>query len=148
MKSHHILSHTADVRLRAEGSTQEELFRTALEGMAEIQNAKRIRQRAEQSERIEKNIKITSTDQTALLIDFLSEALAQSQIEKAVFDEVRFTKIFDARSTSSGRVELEAEISGARVEGFGEDIKAVTYHGAEIVKNVAGNYEATILFDI
>lgn len=140
MKAHHILSHTADVRLKAEGSTLEELFCAALEGMTEIQNAKRIRQLAEKSEKLTRNIKITSTDATTLLIDFLSEALAQSQIEKEVFDAVKFTKISDT--------ELEAEISGEYVDGFGEDIKAVTYHSAEIVKNAAGNYEATILFDI
>ena len=136
MRTHQILSHTADVRLKAEGSTMEELFCAALEGMAEIQNA----QRKTEGEAIKKEIYITSPDQTALLIDFLSEALAQSQIERTVFDTVAFAKF------TSG--ELEAEISGERVEGFDEDIKAVTYHGAEIVKNTAGNYEATILFDI
>lgn len=136
MRAHYILSHTADVRLKAEGSTPEELFCAALEGMAEIQSA----QRKAQSEKLTKEIKIVSADTTALLIDFLSEALAQSHIEKAVFNEVKFTKLSDTG--------LEAEIFGERAEGFGEDIKAVTYHGAEVVKNDAGNYEVTILFDI
>lgn len=136
MKAYHILPHTADVSLRAEGSTIEELFCAALEGMAEILEARITKHEA----RIRKNITIQSLDQTALLVDFLSEALAQSQIEKAVFTKIQFKKI-----TDSG---LEAEISGDRAEGFGEDIKAVTYHGAEIIKNEASNYEATILFDI
>lgn len=140
MKTHQILSHTADVRVKAEGSTLEELFCAALEGMAEIQNAQRIRQLAEKSEKLTKEIKIASTDTTVLLVDFLSEALAQSHIEKAVFQEARFEKLTDN--------ELSCEISGERVDGFGEDIKAVTYHGAQIIKNDAGNYEVTILFDI
>lgn len=136
MRTHQILSHTADVRLKAEGSTREELFRAALEGMAEIQNP----QRNAGGEKIVRKIHVISADQTALLVDFLSETLAQSQIEKTVFDAVTFPKL-----TSS---ELEAEVSGACVEGFGEDIKAVTYHGAEISKKDEGDYEVTILFDI
>ncbi|MBI5913243.1 archease [Candidatus Azambacteria bacterium] len=136
MRAHQILSHTADVRLRAEGSTIEELFCAALEGMAEIQSARITNHEL----RITKNINMKSVDRTALLIDFLSEVLAQSQIEKAVFDTVAFVKLTNT--------ELEAEISGERAEGFAEDIKAVTYHGAEIVQNSAGNYETTILFDI
>ncbi|MCR4284080.1 MAG: RNA 2',3'-cyclic phosphodiesterase [Parcubacteria group bacterium] len=140
IKMYQILSHTADVRLKAEGSTIEELFCAALRGMAEIQNAKRTRQPADENEKVKKEIHITSPDQTALLIDFLSEVLAQSQIEKTVFDEVIVKKL-------SG-TELKAEVTGERVEGFGEDIKAVTYHGAEIIQNDAGNYEVTILFDI
>lgn len=136
MRTHEILSHTADVRLKAEGSSREELFRAALEGMADIQNARITKHES----RIRKDIKIQASDQTALLIDFLSEALTQSQIEKAVFDEVVFSKL------TSG--ELEAEISGERAEGFEEDIKAVTYHGAEIKKNDKDNYEVTVLFDI
>lgn len=140
MRTHEILSHTADVRLRAEGSSREELFRAALEGMAELQNAKRAHQEGEEEEKITKNIAITAGDQTSLLIDFLSETLAQSQIEKVVFDAVSFLKL------SSG--ELEAEITGERVEEFGEDIKAVTYHGAEIIKKDEGDYDVTILFDI
>lgn len=140
IKTYQILSHTADVRLKAEGHTIEELFCAALRGMAEIQNAKRARQPADENEKVKKEIHITSPDQTALLIDFLSEALAQSHIEKTVFDEVIVKKLSDTK--------LEAEITGERVEGFGEDIKAVTYHGAQIIKNAAGNYEVTILFDI
>ena len=136
MRTHYILSHTADVRLKAEGSTMEELFRAAFEGMAEIQNTRIMNHEL----RITRNINVQSVDRTALLIDFLSEVLAQGQIEKGVFTEVRFKKLTDT--------EVEAEISGERVEGFGEDIKAVTYHGAEIEKSDEGDYAVTILFDI
>ncbi len=44
--------------------------------------------------------------------------------------------------------ELEAEIFGQKVERFGEDIKAVTYHDLEIHQNTEGEWEATVLFDI
>lgn len=139
MRRHQILSHTADVRVKAEGSSREELFRAALEGMAQIQKAK-LSESAVESKKLQVQVVVAAPDISALLIDFLSEALAQSQIEKAIFNAVTFTKL------TSG--ELEAEISGARADGFEEDIKAVTYHGADIVKNEEGNYEATILFDI
>ena len=60
----------------------------------------------------------------ALLVDFLSEILYQSQINKEIYNNVKFNKFTIT--------ELEAEIFGQKVERFGEDIKAVTYHNLDI----------------
>jgi len=43
---------------------------------------------------------------------------------------------------------IEAELIGQKVERFGEDIKAVTYHGLDIYQKAGGTWEATVLFDI
>ena len=74
-----------------------------------------------------------------LLIDFLNEALSLSQIHKEAYMVVRFS--------SFSETELEGELEG-KPAVFGEDIKAVTYHGAEIIKSNSGDYEIIILFDI
>lgn len=123
----------------------EELFTAALEGMAEImmgEGAGRddINSAAAGKAGARKEIKVSSADETALLIDFLSEVLTISQIEKIVFLSVRFRRL-----TSKT---VKAEVSGIRGQNFAEDIKAVTYHEAEIRKNTRGNFETTIVFDI
>ena len=70
----------------------------------------------------------------------MSEALYLTQVNKEIYNKVKFTKFTDT--------ELEAELSGQKVERFGEDIKAVTYHGLEIKQNKDGSWQATILFDV
>jgi len=72
-------------------------------------------------------------------VDFLSAVLTQSDIEHAVFSEVKIKRMTDT--------EIEAEIFGAKVDKFDEDIKAVTYHSAE-VKQKNEKWEAMVLFDV
>jgi len=90
-------------------------------------------------------------------VDFLSEVLYLTQVNKEVYNDVKFSKFNDKQ--------LEAELIGNKIESFGEDIKGVTYHGlkidrsrlarldsARLASGEAGKkdnlYQATILFDI
>jgi len=135
MKKYEILEHKADLKIRALGKTKEELFLNMLLGMAnsqkpEIKNKKEIR----------REIKIKSPDLPSLLVDFLSEALYLSQVNKEVYNNVNFKKITDK--------ELEGELIGQKVERFGEDIKAVTHHSLDIRQLSSGVWEANVLFDI
>ena len=136
MKKYEILEHKADLKIRAFGKTKEELFLNALSGMMEslepeVKKPGEIRKR---------EIKIKSPDFSALLVDFLSEVLYQSQVNKEIYNILKFKKF-------SGS-ELEAELLGQKVERFGEDIKAVTYHNLDVRQKKDKTWEATILFDI
>jgi SHS2 domain-containing protein len=73
------------------------------------------------------------------LVDFLSEALAESDINNEAYFEAKFDKLTDK--------ELEGKIFGWPVESFTIEIKAATYHGLEI-KKVDDYWEAKVLFDI
>jgi SHS2 domain-containing protein len=131
-----MLEHTADVRIFVQGDSLEELFLDAVYGMMEIlkprfDNQKQVTQRA---------ITLEAADITALLIDFLNEVLLASQINKEAYDEVIF-KTLSLRS-------LEAILRGVAVRSFDEDIKAVTYHEAEIRRTEDGKWETMIIFDI
>ncbi len=143
MKKYEILEHKADLKIRAFGKTKEELFLNMLSGMSE--NMKPELQKP--GEKTKRKIKLSSFDFQALLVDFLSEILYLSQVNKEVFFEAKFKKFSDP-STSSRQVELEVEIFGQKTERFGEDIKAVTYHNLEIKKTKNKTWEATVLFDI
>lgn len=137
MRNYKLLPHTADVRLYVEADSLEELFKGALAGMADIIKKGSC---AVKVETMAKMIKIDSLDPTSLLVDFLSEVLRYSQEEKAIYCRVKILKL-------ENNV-LEAEIYGREADGFDEDVKAVTYHEAEIKKNEKGNWETVIIFDI
>ncbi len=90
-------------------------------------------------------IKVESVDINSLLVDFLSEILAKSQINKVVYQvlKIKYQKLKES-------VKLEAEILGYLVEQFDEDIKAVTYQDLDIkkVNSPSGGWQTEIVFDI
>ena len=136
-KSFELLEHIADVRILAKGSDFNNLFSAALSGLCEViipgwqMRAKELI--------IFKKLKIESVDITSLLIDFLSEVLSLSHQDKCLFCEVKFEHLAESS--------LEAEIRGFEVEKFEEDVKAVTYHEAEVV-SIDGVYQTMIVLDI
>jgi SHS2 domain-containing protein len=136
-----ILSHRADVWIEATGKTIEELFKNAVLGLMKVQKTN--------FEAVMKNpkptkikIKTNSIDVDALIIDFLSDVLAQTQINKAIY-QVSSIK----HQVSREGANLEAELLGYPIDHFDEDVKAVTYHDAKIEKT-KGEYKIKILLDI
>lgn len=134
MKKFELLEHKADLKIRAFGKDKKELFLNMMIGMIESMRPGGI----EKGEKRE--IKINSPDLEALLVDFLSEVLYLSQVNREVYNDVKFTKF-------TGR-EIEGELVGQKVERFGEDIKAVTYHDLDIHQRKDRIWEAIVLFDI
>lgn len=132
------LEHTADVRLKVEADTLVGLFGGALEGMSNLMREGSCK--AEGGYGITEEIRITSVDLTTLLIDFLSQALTLSFERKAVFCKLHVTTLREH--------ELVGRLLGKETDGFEEDIKAVTYHEADVHRNKAGNWTTVIVFDI
>ena len=137
MQYFEFLPHTADIRMRVEASTLQELFHAALQGMHAVLHPSEINTGGE---RRSYQLRLSSLDSTTLLIDFLSDVLTASYEHKAIFD------IFQI--TAFGDTSIEAELSGHMIEQFDEDIKAVTYHEADIHQNAKGNWETVVIFDI
>lgn len=135
MKKFEFLEHTADIKMKVLGKTKEELFQNALIGMQvalqpKIQNKK---------SKV-KAIVVKSVDLSALLVDFLSEALYLIQVNQEIYNVIKFEKFSDR--------EIRVDLFGQKVERFGEDIKAVTYNNLEICQNKDKILEAIILFDV
>jgi len=135
MKKYEFLEHKADLKIRAFGKTKEELFLNMLLGMEES-----LKPAQKEKKEIIRKIKIKSLDLTALLVDFLNEALYLNQIRKEIYFKAGFSKFSDT--------ELEGEFIGKEVENFGEDIKAATYNDLNIRQNEDGYWEAIVVFDI
>ena len=135
MKKYEILEHKADLKIRTFGKDKKELFSNMLLAMAESQKPE-----IKGKQKNKRQIKIKSLDLAALLVDYLSEALYLSQVNKEIYFDINFKKF--------SNTEIEGELIGQKVARFGEDIKAVTYHSLDIHQKKDKTWEATILFDI
>jgi len=130
-----ILDHISDLKIKVFGKNLPELFENAVLAIREC-----LRPEIEIPEKNTKSkIKIKSADLSSLLVDFLSEVLYQTQVNKEIYYKVKFDKF-------SG-TELEAELFGKKVKRFGLEIKGVTYHNLEI-KKIKNHWQAIIVFDI
>lgn len=138
MRTHEILPHIADARMRVTADSLEELFKGALEGMSEILRHEVTKWPSDPSTRTP--ITISAPDTTALLIDFLNEVLIVDLTEACILYDIAELVIKDNHA--------RAVVQGMGVKGFDEDIKAVTYHGANIQKDSVGDYQVTVVFDI
>jgi SHS2 domain-containing protein len=147
---HEIIDHTADIKMRVWGDSLQNLFLEAVLAMMKmiklprqpeagpplVENTKKY----EYTKSPERKIVMEAPDTTALLIDFLSEVLAFSQTNKEIYTQISFTEF--------GSTSLKAVLEGIKVDKFDEDIKAVTYHEADVEQNEKGNWETLLVFDI
>ncbi len=131
------LPHTADIRMKIEAETLPLLFYAGVKGMSQILKEDQCHKNHFE---VQKVITVSSSDVTCLLIDFLSDVLTYCYTEKAVFCEVNFLEFSHQL--------LAAEVSGRSVDGFDEEIKAVTYHEAAVIQNKIGIWESIVVFDI
>jgi len=138
MRSIKFLSHTADVKIRLQASSEEELLKAGMEAIHGLllPDACANFNTAEVTEEVH----IQAPDKTALLVDFLSDVLSASHYEKAVFCD------FEVKKWREN--DLEAILKGEKVDRFVEDIKAITYHEAEVIRDENGNWESILIFDI
>ena len=136
MGSYVILEHTADVGLRAEAASLEDLFAVATEGMAVIAGTWHPGPGREVTLRVDGN------DLGGVLVEWLSEALYEQDSNAASLGSVRLDEVGPA--AARGAVTIR-EFAGEPSEGV--QIKAVTFHQLSVERTDAG-WSATIFFDI
>ncbi len=134
--SFEILGHTADIKLRVTASDKKSLFEEAMLGMMKIL--------AESPQYLAKEIieivEIDSKNLSSLLVDFLSQVLAYSDIDKAVFYKINFLDFNDTH--------LKAEIKGKQIKSFDKEIKGVTHYLHHIDQDEQGLLYTELVFDI
>lgn len=131
-------SHTADVRYTIEAQQLKELFKAALQCMNRLLHHT-ICQETELRE-LTISLETSAMDKSVLLIDFLSDVLTECHLQKAIFCDMTITQLDHNL--------IRADLYGIRIDQFEEDIKAVTYHEAEIQKNHRGYWQTNLIFDI
>lgn len=133
------MPHTADVRVQIEADSLEGVFRAGVAAMNRLLKKNGCGKPGLLNIRREADIE--APDVTALFVDFLSEILTASHTEKALFCQIDFTELTPRhlRATASGRAQI----------AFDDDIKAVTYHEAEVVRDEkTGRWSTCVIFDI
>ena len=134
MEKFEILEHVTDLKIKTFGIDKKELFLNAMIGMYEGAKYEG------QDGKIEKEVKVFSSDLASLLVDFLSELLYLTETNKEIYEQIQFQK-FDDKG-------MEGILIGRKLKRMGVLIKGVTYHDLEIHKRKDGIWEATVLFDI
>ena len=132
------LSHTADVRFRLSGTSRVALFSAGLQVLANTMKEGTCRKGGVYP--VSVDIAIEAPDITCLLIDFLSEVLTRSCTDRVLFCEASFHEL---NSTN-----LRASVRGINVTEFDEEIKAVTFHEADVRQQADGTWETRLVFDI
>ena len=132
------LSHTADIRMKINGSDLAELFTAGVQGMAAV--LKEDICKTEKPPVKESEVRLKSVDSTSLLIDFLSEVLTRTYVDKAIYCNIRFARITEH--------ELEGVLQGYPVENLDEEIKAVTYTEAKVHRDADDQWNSYVVFDI
>ena len=130
-----ILQHTADVRLRVTASSLEELFADALRGLMAVMGARPVGAHSVRPETIE----LDSVDLTALLVDFLNEALVRAVVSRRGYTGASFASL--------GETHLSATLTSVPAASFDEEVKAVTYHEAEVRRSGEG-WTTMLVLDI
>lgn len=110
----------------------------ALEGMNEILKPGHCN--AVPGRTVHEALALTAPDRTALLVDFLSDVLTLSHAKGTVFCDLDFNELSERG--------LRARLHGVPTASFMKDIKAVTYHEAEVRQNAQGDCVCVIVFDV
>ncbi len=132
------LPHTADIRMRVTAPDLEGLYAGAVKGMNGILK-EGFSGRESGPASVEISFEVKGSDPSILLVDFLSEVLSSSYADKCLFCAV---------GIQLGENKVLGRLQGIEVDGFDEEIKAVTYHEAQVRRKENGEWEALILFDI
>ena len=133
-----LLEHTSDVAILAEGYSQKSMFSNALWQMNNVLLPGYCEGPRHYDCKI--RLRLHGSDPTVLLVDFLSEALALTYIQKALFCYVYFDVL--------NRTVLAGHLFGRWYGELENEIKAVTFHEANVNRDAFGKWTSQVLFDL
>jgi SHS2 domain-containing protein len=133
-----ILEHTADVGVRAWGTTLAEAFEQAGWGVAEIAG---IRRRELPGAVQNRQVRASGSDPGSTLVEFLNELVLLHETEGVALTGLRVDQV-----TETG-VTAEAEVIPLDAEPDGTAIKAATYHQLRVDDRPDGA-EVRVYFDV
>lgn len=137
MLSFRLLPHTADVILHIEGTSIEELFKASVFGLVSLLKPENLIINT-------KDFEFQNSSETnninLLLVDFLSDILTLMHIRKGLVSEIIINDLSDNK--------IVYKLYLQKVESFGKDVKAISYHNVNIRLNDQNIYEADIIIDI
>jgi SHS2 domain-containing protein len=144
------VDHTAELELRLEANTQEEVFEDALSALRELL----VERMAEApGERGRRELHASAPDRATLLAEWLSELVYLVETEGFVPERVDRISITPSasrtaprESLANGAYDLDASVTGTRGSPP-HLVKAVTYHRLEMTER-DGEWRATVVLDV
>ncbi|MFA4875525.1 MAG: archease [bacterium] len=135
-----IIDHTADIGIKVEGSSLEELFSSAAEALFDLM----IESKREFIPSIEVSLEIEAPAVDQLLVRWLSELLFVFETRRLVLSKFWIDEI-DERHVKASAKGLKFD-STRHSQKLG--VKAVTYHRLSVKRDDRGRWRAEVIFDI
>ena len=132
--------HTADIGLRVEAETLEELFVEAARGLTSllVENSDDVRGTVEES------FSLTGREIDYLLFDWLNELLFRFETRQMLFREFSVSvRVSDAGLEAT----LRGELCDRSRHRLAHEVKAITYHGLCVEQTEKG-WRAEMILDI
>jgi len=141
-KDYKVIEHMADIGLQVFGETKEKLFQNAAWGMFSIITGSSALYKNENENYW--TIKCKGSNTEELLVEWLSELLYIHSTDFIILNDFVIERLTDNS--------LLAKTGGIKIKespfDIEKEIKAVTYHNLQVLKNKKGSWEATVVFDI
>jgi SHS2 domain-containing protein len=138
MKRYRVFDHTADLGVEIFGETEAGLFENAAYALYDLMADLRTVAAKET-----RTLSVEGTDREDLLINYLREALYLFNGEQWLLKKVAIHEIGEDRLSA----EAQGETFDPARHNMKREIKAVTYHRAEVRKTSAG-WSARVIFDV
>ena len=129
-----VAQHTADIRIEISANSPEELFADGVRGLMHVMRPQ------VSGESAIVTVEVESPDLTALLVDFLNELLLHCHTRGEAFEPESI--VLHDHSAIWARLRTNPVID------FEEDVKAVTYHEADVRRAENGLWTTTIVLDV
>lgn len=131
-----LVSHVADVQVEAWAETREGLLQQLLLSLGEVAGFS-----GGSGEEGMREFHINPEEDIVMIVDLLSDVLVWMYVEFVVPRRIQLLDWEDAKG-------MHVKCTGELIESFEKEIKAVTFHDAELRKNASGNWECRLIFDI
>ena len=132
--SHAFEQHTGEVKVRLEANQLSELFVEAARALCELLGSPTADAPSEW-----KRVTVIARDRDALLVAWLNELVARTEIDHLLYREVAITDLTEQR--------LDATIRGVPFRETRTAVKAATFHGLQIALAPTGA-SATVVLDV
>lgn len=134
MASHAFEQHTGEVKVRLAAATVPELFAEAARALCELLGVAGDGAPGEWQQ-----VTVTGRDREALLVAWLNELIARTEIDHALYREVAVDDVTATR--------LDARIRGVPIGETRTAVKAATLHGLHVASRPGGT-SATVVLDV
>jgi hypothetical protein len=140
MKKFDILPEEGGLRIRVIAATRAGLLSAAVQGAFAAAGPKWVQEDPVLAPVARRQFKIQAADFSSLVVDLLNQAISLASANREAYEDISFSLITDTKA--------EGELVGRAVRGFDKEIKSANRPGVNVEKNVVGQWQTIISFEI